>query len=325
MTLLLTRADVASLLDLADCIGPVEDAFRSHGEGRAARPGVLGMRAVDGGFHIKAACLGGFFAAKMNANFMHNRERRGRPNIQGLIVLADAETGTPLAVMDSIEITIVRTGAATAVAAKHLARSNTRIVTVCGCGEQGRIQLRALSAVRPIARAHAFDVDPERARRFGQEVGTALGIDVAPASDLERALRESDACVTCTPSKRAIINRGDVRPGTFIAAVGADNEEKQEIDPQLLASSKVVADILDQCAEIGDLHHAIEAGLMTKGDVHAELGEIVAGRKPGRTSDDEVTVFDSTGTALQDVAAAALVYTRALERGVGQTIAFSDR
>src|SRR5262249_51760073 len=129
-----------------------------------------------------------------------------------------------------------------------------------------------------------------------------LKIAVEPAHDLPSAVRRSDICVTCTPAKKHFLRQEHVAPGTFVAAVGADNEDKQELDPRLLASSKVVADVLEQCAEIGDLHHAIAAGLMQRGDVHAELAEVVAGKKAGRTSQEEITIFDSTGTALQDAA-----------------------
>jgi alanine dehydrogenase len=316
-TLLLTRADVAALLTLEECIGAVEEAFREHGLGRTSAPTVLGVPAIDGGFHIKAALLhlasGAYFCAKLNGNFIHNSERFSMPNIQGLIILCDARNGYPLAVMDSIEITILRTGAATAVAAKYLARGDSKIATICGCGNQGRIQLRALMKVLPLQRVFAVDVDTLKMERFAAELSTELKVEIAPVNDVAAAVRESDLCVTCTPARKFFIRKDDVKPGMFLAAVGADNEEKQEIDPRLLASGKVVADILEQCVEIGDVHHAVAAGLMNSSHVHAELGEIVAGRKPGRISAEEIIVFDSTGTALQDVAAAAIVYQRALK------------
>ena len=178
--------------------------------------------------------------------------------------------------------------------------------------------------MRALTLAYAFDCDEEQARRFAAEVSEELDIEVRAVNELARAVKESDVCVTCTPSKQYLVSREDVRPGTFIAAVGADNGEKQEIDPRLMASGKVVADLLEQCATIGDLHHAINQGLMTKADVHAELGEVIAGKKPGRTSDDEVIIFDSTGTALQDVAAAAIVYERAVPAGAGAIVRFGQ-
>src|SRR5215813_8113422 len=318
-TLLLTRADVSTLLTLDQCIVAVESAFREHGLARTSAPKVLGMPSVDGESHIKAALLtleSAYFAAKLNGNFFSNRERFSMPNIQGLLILADARNGYPLAVMDSIEITILRTGAATAAAAKYLARPDSKTITICGCGNQGRVQLRALARVLPVEKVFAFDVNRVQALKFAAELAQELSIEIGTVHDLAAAILKSDACVTCTPAKKFFLCKDHVAPGTFVAGVGADNEDKQELDPQLLASCTVVADIREQCAEIGDLHHAIHAGLMRLEDVHAELGEIVAGRKPGRTSKDVITVFDSTGTALQDVAAAVAVYERAVREGV---------
>ncbi|MBV9925534.1 MAG: ornithine cyclodeaminase family protein [Acidobacteria bacterium] len=320
-TLFLTGSEVASLLGLAECIDAVEEAFRLHAEGLSIPPGVLEALTGDGGFHIKAAGLrlagGSYFAVKVNGNFPRNRERFGLPTIQGVVMLCDAERGRPLALMDSIELTALRTAAATGVAAKHLARPGSKVVTVCGCGIQGRAQLRAIAEVLQIKKVHAFDTDSARAESFAREMSDELGVDVEASRDLRRSFGESDVCVTCTPSRRPLLMREDVRPGTFVAAVGADNPLKQEIDPRLMTSGKIVVDILEQCAAIGDLHHALDAGAVTKSDVYAELGEVVAGRKPGRTSDEEIVIFDSTGTALQDVAAAAVVYEKALRVGGG--------
>jgi alanine dehydrogenase len=319
MTLLLTRSDVRALLTFDDCIAAVEEAFRLRGIGVVPPAGILGMAVTGGGFHIKAAVLGNRFAAKVNGNFYGNPQR-GLPAIQGAIVLCDAGNGRLLAIMDSIEITIQRTGAATAVAAKVLARPRSEVATICGCGNQGRVQLRALSRVLPLVRAFAFDLDPRRAREFSAELAAELGIEISPTEDLAEAVSRSDVCVTCTPSRAPILHRGVLRPGTFLSAVGSDSPDKQELDPAIFSSAKVVVDVLDQCAEIGELHHALKANLIRREAVHAELAEIVAGRKPGRTSEGEIIVFDSTGTALQDVAAAAAVYEKALRLGTGREI-----
>jgi alanine dehydrogenase len=321
--LLLTRSDVAALLDLDTCISAVEAAFRLHGEGQATT-GVLGIHVEGGGFHIKAGTLRlsrPYFAAKTNANFPNN-PARGLPTIQGVIVLADAEVGTPLALLDSMEITTLRTGAASAVAAKFLARADARTVGLIGCGNQGWVQLRALCRVRPIRAAHVYDRDRGRADELARVLGPELGLTIDVAASPAAAARNRDIVVTCTSSDRPILGKGDVAPGTFIAAVGADNPEKQEIAPALLAASRVVVDVLDQAATMGDLHHAIAAGVMSRSDVAAELGQIVAGRAPkgGRQSPDEVIVFDSTGMALQDVAAAAAVYERAQAAGRGTPV-----
>jgi alanine dehydrogenase len=319
--LLLSRSDVAALLTIDDYIASIERVFKLYGEGKAGAPGILGVHASNGGFHIKAGVLDldqSFFAAKINANFPQNATRFGLPLIQGVIVLCNAENGLPLAVMDSIEITIQRTGAATAVAAKYLARKESKSLTVCGCGNQGRISLQALSKVLPIDTVFAFDIDIDKAARFAEE--RSQDFRVIATADVDGAVSKSDLIVTCTPSNKYFLRRESVRAGTFIAAVGADNETKQELDPSLLAENTTIVDVLDQSASIGELHHALEAGLMTRSDVHAELGEVVAGIKSGRTSADEIVVFDSTGMALQDVMAAAMVYERAKQRSIGGVI-----
>ncbi len=322
--LLLDRADVAALLTLSDCIAAVEAAFLQHAAGDLPTPpGVLGAHLHDGGFHVKTAALGsdpGYFAAKINANFPQNAQRFGLPTIQGLIALFDSVSGRPLALLDSIEITILRTAAASALAARHLALPEASTVAICGCGTQGRAHLRALALVRPIRQAYAFDLDPDRARQLAEALGPELGITITPTLDLAAAVGHGEICVTCTPAHEPFLLERHLRPGLFIAAVGADAPEKQELEPEVLRRSAVVVDVLAQAAEIGELHHAIAAGLMTPADVHADLGQLLSGRRPGRSAAHETFVFDSTGTALQDVASAAVVYQRAQELGRGRVV-----
>lgn len=326
-TLLLKKHEVATLLGIDECIAAVERVFKLQGEGKTTPPGVLGIHTRDGGFHIKAGLLEldrTYFAAKTNANFPHNVKRFGLPLIQGVIVLCDGENGYPLALMDSIEITIQRTGAATAVAAKYLARSDSKIAVICGCGNQGRISLQALTRVISIEKVFAYDSDEAQAQRFAVELADELQIDVKAVNDLESSVRQCDVCITCTPAKQHFLKRDFVSPGTFIAAVGADNPEKQELDPSLMRGNKIVVDLIGQCAEIGELHHALDASVVVEADVHAELGEVVAGVKPGRTSSEEIIIFDSTGMALQDVVAAATVYEKALRLGCGTLVNFAQ-
>lgn len=323
--LLLTRADIAALITLEDCIVAVEQAFRAHAMGQTIAPGLLHGDAPDGEFHIKA---GGFlkptpyYALKANAGFFGNTERFGLPNIQGLILLYSGVNGSPLAIMDSGGITVIRTGAATAVAARYLARPDSTVVGICGCGTQGRIQLRALQQVIPIRRVKAYSIDREQTAEFCTAMSDDLGVPVEPVADPASAVRSCDVCVTCTPSREYFVDRSFVAPGTLIMAVGADSPEKHEIDPRLLGSNAVVVDLLEQCATVGELHHAIAGGHMTAADVRAELSDLVAGRANGRMSADEILIFDSTGTALQDTAAAVLAYERAVASGRGSRFEF---
>jgi ornithine cyclodeaminase/alanine dehydrogenase len=327
-TILLQRNQVASLLSIEECMSAVEHAFLLYGEGKVATPKVIGMHVDRGGFHIKAGILGAersYFVAKMNANFPGNPKQNGFPSIQGVIIVCDANNGRLLALMDSIEITIIRTGAATGIAAKHLASSHVATVTICGCGNQGRISLKALMKVRNLKKVFAYDLEKKHAEKLKEEFEALTKIIVLNQDELSQALKQSQIVVTCTPSKQPFIHCDDISPGTFIAAVGADSEEKQELCSHLVASNKLVADIAEQSATIGEFHHAIHEGLMTASDLHAELGSIIAGKIPGRESDDEIIIFDSTGTALQDVAAASIVYERAVANGLGSPIDFSEK
>ncbi|HEY6065788.1 MAG TPA: ornithine cyclodeaminase family protein, partial [Thermoanaerobaculia bacterium] len=194
---------------------------------------------------------------------------------------------------------------------------------ICGCGNQGRVQLESLCRVLPIRRVRCVDADPRRAGDFAGEMSKKLSIDVTAEPDVSRALAGADVCVTCTPSRSPFLRREHVAPGTFVAAVGADSEDKQELDADLVASATLVVDVLEQCASIGELHHAIEAGRMSLESPPATLGEVVAGTRPGRRSGAEITIFDSTGTALQDVAAAAMAYERAVAAGAGSPVALA--
>jgi alanine dehydrogenase len=316
--LLLSQRDVQQVLSLEDCIDGVERAFAQGARGEAAGPESLSIHAEDGNFHVKAAALGNgrrYFAAKVNANHFRNLER-GLPRIQGVVVLCDAGDGRALAIMDSIYITALRTAAATAVATKYLAPENASTLLVCGCGVQGQVSVDAIGRVRQVRRVFLYDLDSSRANALALQLRQD-GTEVRTVSDFREVIGESDVCVTCTPSRRFFLHLSDAHPGLFIAAVGADSRDKQEIEPALLAAGRVVVDDLEQCATFGDLRYALENGSMTRADVAATLGEVIIGARPGRTNRDDVIVFDSTGTALQDVAAATVAYERALARGVG--------
>jgi len=325
-TLLLRRSDVEGLLSLRDCIYAVEEVFRLQGQGKIPRSEILGVKTPNGGLHVKAGLLPhdtSYLVAKLNSNFPNNRTRFNRPTIQGLIAIFDAENGSPLAILDSMDVTIKRTAAASAVAAKYLARISSSVGIICGCGQQGRAQLRAIQTVLPLQEVYAFDSNFEVARIFAAELSRELKIDIEAVHNPKAAIRRSDVLVTSTTATGFFVHKEDVPDGAFIAAVGADDTHKQELDPALMASAKVVADSLEQSCTIGDTHHAIAKGLMSKENVYADLGEIVAGKKSGRVSGNEIIIFDSTGIAIEDAAAAALVYAKASARGIGNRFTFA--
>jgi ornithine cyclodeaminase/alanine dehydrogenase-like protein (mu-crystallin family) len=205
-----------------------------------------------------------------------------------------------LGLLDSAPVTTMRTAAAAAVAAKYLARRDARTLAAIGCGVQGRACIEAIARVRALSSVRVYDVDPGAARKSGGLV----------CSSIEEAVAGADIIVTCTPSRQPILEGRHAAPGVFIAAIGADNPAKNEIAPSLMARALVVPDSTEQAASMGDLHHAVAAGTMAAAAVHGELGAVIAGRVAGRRSDDEIFIFDSTGTALQDVAVASLLLQR---------------
>ena len=314
-TLILTRADIAGRVAPRAYIDAVEDAFRALAAGSVASLAGGHVPGERGAFHIKSAVAhdGTRRAAiKINGNFPGNPGSNGMPTIQGCIVLVDATNGRVLAIMDSIEITAQRTAAASAVAARHLARRDAATLAFIGCGVQAHCHLDCLLALPQFAfrAVRVFDLDGACAARLREHaLGHGLDADVSPS--VAAACASADVIVTCTPSAEPIIHADDVRPGTFVAAVGADNPHKNEIAATLMARARVVPDITAQAAAMGDLRAAIAGGAMTLDAVHAELSAVVSAARPGRTRDDEIFVFDSTGTAIEDLAAANLIYDSA--------------
>lgn len=312
--LILSRSDVQALMDRSDYLQAVESAFGAAAEGKASSPLPMAVEAAAGTFHAKVASLEldrHYVALKLNGNFPGN-PAGGLPTIQGAILLSDGETGSLLAVMDSIEITLRRTAAATALAARYLARPASQTILICGCGDQAMPQYEALRDLFPLTQAFAWDKDLARAEQFAAAASDEA-CQVTAIADLADRAGSADIIVTCTTAHEPFLGTEHVRPGTFIAAVGADSPEKNEIRPELMVQATVVADVLAQCMAMGEIHHAFEAQLMGRADVHADIGQLVTGARPGRTDERQITLFDSTGTALQDVAAAALIYERALK------------
>ena len=313
-TLLIPGKDIRAFLSIPECISAVENIFKLRALNKVAAPGIFGIHAAEGGFHIKAGIAklnANYFVSKTNANFPKNKIKTGMQTIQGIIVVSDADNGRLLALMDSAELTITRTGAATAVAAKYLSRKHAATACIAGCGNQGRISVQCLAEVRSLKKIYLYDIDKSAAINLSTELRQCMNIEIVVIDDLSTFSKECDIIVTCTSATQYFLEAKHVSPGTFIAAVGADSEQKQELEPQLIKSSKVITDSTEQCMLIGELHHAIAAGLMTASAVYATLGEVIAGLKAGREHENEIIVFDSTGTALQDIAAASIVYEKA--------------
>lgn len=324
--LIITRGNIVRAMAPADFFNAAEQAFRAAADETVRSPQPMHLPMTRGGFHAKGASISlgrDFVAVKINGNFPGNPAELGLPTIQGAIILADGSNGVVLAVLDSIEVTLRRTAAASALAAQLLAKPESHVLLVCGCGEQGRAHVAALREVLPLRQCLLWDGKHELAQGLAREMAGAGGMDVVAVQELKEASMSADVIACCTTAREPFLDVGYVKPGTFIAAVGADNPDKSEITPQLMAVAKIVADSVEQCAAMGDLHHAIRAGNMTQADVHAELGQVLAGTKSGRQSLDEIIIFDSTGTGLQDVAASAAIYERCASGGSIQSIALA--
>lgn len=301
--MLIPSAQVLRSIKIGQAITAVEHAIARMGAGQIGAPVSLGVALADGSFHVKACAsappdTAGIFVAKINANFPGNPDT-GRPTIQGAIAVFDTRNGDLRAIVDSPSITALRTAATTALVIRRLAPRDARVATVVGCGVLGRFHLEPLEACG-LHRVYLFDKAPQRADALAQWAREALDIDCEAVDDMRRATLASQVVVTCTPSRQPFLGCGDVIPGTLVAAVGADNESKSEIEPELLARARVVTDLTASCLKDGDLHHCpIKA-------VCGELTDVVAGRV-ARTEPGEVVVFDSTGLAVEDLALCELL------------------
>ncbi|HET9983039.1 MAG TPA: hypothetical protein VFQ38_05620 [Longimicrobiales bacterium] len=304
------EAEVRAAVAQESAITAVEEAFAALARGEARLPGVINLDIPEaqGEIHVKGAHLEGapFYAFKVATGFYGNH-LRGLPTGAGLFLVGDAATGLPVALLlDNGYLTELRTGAAGAVAARWLARPELRKVAVVGAGVQARFQVRALAAVRAVPRVEVWSRDAARAAACAAELRAELGVDAAAAPSVEAAVRDADLVVTVTPSRTPLVRGEWLSAGAHVTAVGSDGPEKQELDVGVLArADRVFADHLGQCLRLGELHHAVDAGVLSAADVAGELGEVIIGRVAGRTAGDQLTVCDLTGVGVQDAAIAA--------------------
>jgi ornithine cyclodeaminase len=325
--LILREGDVRALLDPATCLDAVERSFTAYSTGQAQLPSVIALDVAEnrGEIHMKAGHLrhGPYYAIKIISGFWDNPQL-GLPALNGMVVVFDARTGAPAGfLLDNGFITDLRTGAAGAVAAKHLARRNVETVAIIGTGGQARRQLEMLSLVRKFSEVRVWGRDAAKARNCVDDLGKIAGLPTchfAVSESAQQAVKGADLVITVTSTREPLVRAEWLKPGVTIIAVGSDGPDKQELDVGVLArADKIVADSLPQCLRLGETHHAVEAGVITKETV-LELGEITAGLKPGRIFDDEIIVCDLTGVGVQDVAAATVVMERAKAAGRGEKI-----
>lgn len=309
---IIEEAALRKAITPARAVDVIREAFRADGEGRTHVPPVINLDipSAHGEFHIKTAHIDGVahIAVKVASGFYDN-PARGLPSGSGLIALFDAATGFPSALLlDNGYLTDIRTGAAGAVAADVLARPTIEVVGVIGSGIQARHQVRCLRVVRPFTRIVAWSPTRARLDEYCREMA-GEGYDARAASSAEEVCAAADVLITATPARAPLIRAGWLREGMHVTALGSDSPGKQELDPECLdRADLVVVDRFAQCSAFGELRHAIAASLLTRNDVHAELGQIVAGKKAGRTNDREITIADLTGVGFQDTAIASAAY-----------------
>jgi len=319
-TLILSQKDVAKLIDIKGAIKAVEEAFREYGHGRAQMPAkiYLDLPEWKGDFRAMPAYVGKFKLATLKwVNAHPLNPRVGLPAVMAVLIASDPKTGFPLCIMDGTLATSLRTGAGGAVAAKYLARKNSRTIGLVGCGVQARAQLQALREIFNIKDVRVWGKEKALMRKFIREM-KKIGETMTAAANIKNCVAAADIVVTTTPSRKPVVRSRWIKDGTHINAIGADAPGKEELDPEILRRAKVVVDDWDQASHSGEINVPINRGILKKKDICATLGAVVAGKRKGRTSLREVTVFDSTGLAIQDVAIASLIYKAALKKKTGR-------
>lgn len=318
--MLIISEDLARrLVSVEDAIGAVEQTFAAMARGEARNypvvREVVGYQDAVFGVKTGADVSAPFLGLKAGGYWPHNMAR-GLTNHQSSTLLFDPETGRASALVSANYLTGVRTGAASAIATKYLSRPDAETLGIIGTGAQSAYQLRATLAVRKIRRVFAWDPSPGNLGAFG-EVVRELGLEYVPQDEREAVAANADILITVTPSQQALVDKGWVRPGTHISAMGADTKGKQELDPALVAAAAIFVDEAAQSFTIGECQHAYAAGLIDDKDVRASLGAVIAGIGEGRRNAGEITLFDGTGVSLQDLVVADLAVKRATERGLG--------
>jgi len=325
--LLLTEREIEPLLSMPEVMGAVESAFTEKGLGFVQMPPkiYLSYTKYNGDLRTMPSYLErlGVSAVKVVNAHPDNPAKFGLPTVMATIILIDPQNGAPLAIMDGTRITAMRTGAAGGLAAKYLARKDSKVVGLVGAGTQARTQLEALLAVfGRLDLVKVWSRKEESREKFSSEMKTACEgmADIVPVEKVEDAVRDVDILVTTTPSRSPIVMDKWVATGTHITCIGADAPGKEELDPAILKRAKIVVDDWEQASHSGEINVPLAKGIISKGDVWGDICELAAGKKAGRASGDEVTVFTSTGLAVQDAVTAKLAYDKAVQRKIGRWV-----
>lgn len=326
-TLLLTKEDVEKVVSMKEAIEAVEEGYRAFNSGKVMQPDFIAMpfEAPRGELDFKAGYYSGSEIISLKASsggYVNNPDEYGLPAGMNTVLLWDARNCALLCIMDGGYITGYRTGAAGAISVKYLARKNAETVTSIGTGNQARNQIRAISKVMKIKEIHAYDAFEASMAKFKEDIEKELSIPVILEKTKQAAVEKADILVTTTRGKGEVVDASWVKPGTHIVAIGTDMKGKQEFDPEVFRGAKIVNDSIAQCIGRGETQHPIEKGIIKKEDIYAEIGEIALGEKSGRTNDEEITIFDSTGMAIQDNMQAYKLYKAAIEKNIGTEFEF---
>jgi alanine dehydrogenase len=327
-TILLNQSQVKELTTMKEIIENVETAYKFHAERKVQMPPkeYIFYKKFRGDLRIMPCFIRGLNESGVKNVNVHpeNPRKHSLPTVMAMIELVDPKTGFPVSVMDGTWITDMRTGAAAGVATKYLARDNSEILGLVGAGVQAATGLEAINEVMDIKEVRVSCRTCETKELFAQKASEKYGIPVKAVDTIKEAVKGVDVLLTTTPAREPVVKSKWVSPGTHINAMGADAPGKQELDSHILQKAKIVIDCWDQASHSGEINIPVQEGLVRQSDIQGKIGDVIIGSIPGRTSDEEITVFDSTGLAVQDIVTAWNVYEKALQKGIGQKMNFLE-
>ncbi len=325
-TLLLGMKDVEAALSMEGVMEAVEEGYLAYHRGKVRQPDIVSIEIPEnnGETDIKSCYneINERISVKVASGFYNNGKVNNLPTMIGTILLYDGLDGSLLCVMDGSLITGIRTGAAGAISSKLLARKDAATAAVFGAGGQARMQVYGLCHVMKLQEVRVFSEDQQALANYQQDIEKNTGVSVVVCHSIAETMEKADIVITTTPAKKHYIPQSLVKPGMHIVAVGADMAGKNELDPAIFKGAKIVHDSTPQCVSRGETRNAIMAGVIKESDIHGEIGQLLAGEKPLREHDDEITIFDTTGMGIQDNVTAVMVYERALQKGLGNYFEF---
>lgn len=327
-TILLNQSQISGLITMKEIIESVETAYKVHAERKVQMPAkkYLFYKKFKGDLRIMPCFIRGMDESGVKNVNVHpdNPRKFGLPTVMAMIELVDPQTGFPISIMDGTWITNMRTGAAAGVATKYLARDDAEIVGLVGAGVQARTGLDAINEVMDIKEVRVSCRTCETRENFAKEASEKYGIPVKAVDTIKEAVQGADVLLTTTPSRDPVVKSKWIDNGTHINAMGADAPGKQELNSHVLQKAKIFIDCWDQASHSGEINIPVHEGLVRRSDIVGKIGDVIIGSVPGRTSDEEITVFDSTGLAVQDIVTAWNVYEKALEQGIGKKMNFLE-